>query len=481
MMKILIGHFVAESNANIPLKNEVSDFELAFGEECIRKMQVADVFYEAGIEIIPAIYADAGPSGVITKDAFNYIESCFVTAVKENFNEIDGIYLMLHGASEVEDIGAGDHHILKMIRKIVGEYFPIVVVSDPHGNLCKEYVESTTLIRSYRESPHIDHLATKIKVAGMLCDLLKKRQNISSIYRKLPLILGGEQSVSFDEPVKSINKYLDELEKDARILSASWHVGYIRHDTSVAGCGIVVVPATHEDKPWAEIVADKLVDYIWQKRHEFHYTGLTAEPDDALEMALRFNDKPVFITDSGDNTTSGATGWNTYILRQVINLDTISKKILFANICDPSTYKQLDSLPIGKSVHIRLGVNHDAMSRSIELNVVIKAKGQILGYMLNSPNERYGGCVTVTISGLSVDICIADTRQTMAENQQFIAAGLDWDSYDIIIVKQGYIFPELKEKAKLSIMSLTQGSTLQNTKKISFKRIMRPMYPIDNI
>ena len=59
--------------------------------------------------------------------------------------------------------------------------------------------------------------------------------------------------------------------------------------------------------------------------------------------------------------------------------------------------------------------------------------------------------------------------------------GLDWDAYDVIVVKQGYIFPELKEKAAFSVMSLTQGATPQDTRIIPFKQIMRPMYPIDKI
>ena len=42
-------------------------------------------------------------------------------------------------------------------------------------------------------------------------------------------------------------------------------------------------------------------------------------------------------------------------------------------------------------------------------------------------------------------------------------------------------FPDLKEKGKLCIMSLTDGATPQDTRIIPFKRIMRPMYPIDEI
>ena len=218
----------------------------------------------------------------------------------------------------MEGLGSGDHHILKKIRELTGPYLPIAVVCDPHGNLTQEYVEACTILRSYRESPHTDADETKRKVAQLLCDLLKKRQNIHAVYRKLPLILGGEQSVSADEPVRSINRYLDELEQDLRILSCSWHVGYLRHDCPEAGCGIVVVPASGKDQAYAETIADQLAEYVWQRRHEFHYTGLTAKPQEALRMALEFDGKPVFLTDSGDNVTSGASGWNTRVLRRCV-------------------------------------------------------------------------------------------------------------------------------------------------------------------
>ena len=480
-MKILVGEFITESNANIPQKCEISNYKMLFGDDCIQALHVADVFEQAGFELIPSVVADAGAAGVIKKDTFDYIESCFVRTVKEHIHEIDGMFLMLHGASEVEGIGSGDHHILAEIRKVVGPYLPIFVVCDPHGNLCKEYAEATTLIRSYRESPHTDSIATMRKVAAMLCDFMKDRQNIHSVYRKLPLILGGEQSVSGDEPVRSINEYMDKLEQDPHIRSVSWHVGYIRHDTPVAGCGIVVVPQTEADLPYAEEAADWLAVYVWNKRREFHYTGLTAAPDKALRMALEFEGKPAFITDSGDNVTSGATGWNTYILRQVLVEKELKKKILFANICDPIAYQKLAQLEIGAKACLHLGVNHDEMSHSVELDVTVKAKGTLRGYLHHPHDAVYGYSVAVSVDGLPLDINVASTRQTMCEEHQFVGAGLDWDAYDVIVVKQGYIFPELKEKAAFSVMSLTQGATPQDTRIIPFKQIMRPMYPIDKI
>ncbi|MEG1461584.1 MAG: M81 family metallopeptidase, partial [Anaerorhabdus sp.] len=111
-MKVLIGQFITESNANVPMKNEITSFDIAFGDDCIEKMLVKDIFEKENIEVIPSIYAVSGASGIIKKHTFDYIETCILNTVKEHLNELDGIYLMLHGASEVDEIGSGDHHII---------------------------------------------------------------------------------------------------------------------------------------------------------------------------------------------------------------------------------------------------------------------------------------------------------------------------------------------------------------------------------
>ena len=212
----------------------------------------------------PSVYANGFSGGVVTRNAFDYIENRLLNDIRANLGTLDGMFLHLHGASEVEDIGSGDHHILKEVRKLVGPYMPIVVACDPHGNLCKEYVDGTTVIRSYRESPHTDlcrHGQDLLPVSGRSVGAPPQHP---PAYRKLPLILGGEQSVSADEPVRSINQYMDEMEKDPRILSASWHVGYIRHDTDVAGCGVVVVPNSEADQDYAEQKVDELAAYVWE-------------------------------------------------------------------------------------------------------------------------------------------------------------------------------------------------------------------------
>ena len=481
-MKVLIGQFNTESNANVPYKSDITAYDIAFGDKCVQKMQVGQIFADAGIEVIPSIYAVAGAAGVIRRNAYDYIEACFVKTVREHLYEIDGIYLMLHGAGEVEGLGSAEHHVLAAIRKVTGPYLPIMVVCDPHGNLCQSYVEQTTLIRSYRESPHTDKIESWHWVAAQLCAFLKDRQNIHSVYRKLSLILGGEQSVSADEPVRSINRYMDELEQDPRIRSCSWHVGYIRHDTPVAGCGIVVVPQNTEDQAYAEEIADKLAAYVWERRHEFHYTGLTAQPEEALQMALEAPQGPAVITDSGDNTTSGATGWNTYALRQVLACADRKKSFLFASICDPQAYQKAASAAEGTTIELPLGVGKDTMSVPVNLKAAVGSRGDICKYHGDKIDCVVGQGVLLKVqTEPTLDILVTSTGYPIVVEQQLQALGIDWTDYDVTVLKQGYIFPHFKQKAGFYVMSLTDGATPQDTAHIPFKRIMRPMYPVDDI
>mgnify|MGYP000968751457 FL=1 len=414
------------------------------------------------------------------KGCFDYLEQRILGAIREHLADLDGIYLHLHGASFVEQIGSGEQHLLQQIRKLTGPYLPIAIACDPHGNLTQEYVENTTFIRSYREAPHIDIAETVQRTFQTLIDQIEHPQGGRPVYRKLPLILGGEQSVSTDEPVRSINQFMDQLEQDPRILSCSWHVGYLRHDCPEAGSGVVVIPVSLKDQAYAEETADHLAEYVWERHHEFHYTGLSVKPEEALRRALEFEGKPVFLTDSGDNTGSGAPGWNTELLRQTLALQP-QKRFLFANITDPQAYALVRDLPAGTTLTLDLGTNADPWSQSVSLPVQIQAKGELKGCMMHDRSATFGHSVLVSILDTPIDVNLADTNWGMCEEHQFASAGMDWDEYDIIVVKQGYIQPECKAKGKLCVMALTPGTTPQDTTSIPFKRIMRPMFPIDEI
>lgn len=84
------------------------------------------------------------------------------------------------------------------------------------------------------------------------------------VLRKLPIMVGGERSVSAMEPMKSINRMLDDAEEDPRVFSCSYHIGYIRHDDDKLGAAVVVVPNRPADRDYCEEVADRISSYAWR-------------------------------------------------------------------------------------------------------------------------------------------------------------------------------------------------------------------------
>ena len=480
-MQILVGKFTLEANEHVPMKCDLEDVAISYGAESLTHMQLGGVFDRPGVTVIPTICADAACSGVMRKRCFDHIEGTILEGVRTHLSSLDGIYLHLHGASYVEEIGSGEMHLLREIRRIIGPYLPVAVACDPHGNLTERYVHDCTYVRSYREAPHTDIAETVQRTCRELMHFVEDGVRVTPVYRKLPLILGGEQSVSTDEPVRTINEHMDQMERDPRILSASWHVGYLRHDCPEAGCGIVVIPSEPRFAPDAERAADELAKFVWDRRHEFHYTGTTAEPDAALEMALEAEGGPAFLTDSGDNVTSGAMGGNTIVLRQVLGITDLDRKVLFAAIHDDDVCHRLEGLAVGTVIHVSLGMEADSCSEPVELDVEVVSHGRQEGTHMYGEHGDYGPLTTVRVCGRPIWVTVTDNNHSFVEEHQLDACGVDWRDFDLIVVKQGYIHPELKAASSFSVMSLTDGATPQNTKLIKFKRILRPMFPLDDI
>lgn len=482
-MRILIGGFIAESNAYVDKKTEIQDFMITTGEACADVLYVKELAEELNVELVPALVADGRGGGPVTKEAFDYILSQFQKHVKMHAHDVDGMFFFFHGASYVEDLEgcSGDHALVREIRKIVGQYMPIACVDDPHGNVSQELADNLNILRTFRHSPHTDRAQAHQTVFRCLVDLVSNRRIIHPSYIKVPILLGGERSVSTDEPLVSINKLLDEIEADPRILCCSYHIGYLRHDCDKCGAAICVVPYMPEDKEYADQKAQEIYDFVWARHKEFHFTGYADEPDAALEAMMNVEGGQVFLTDSGDNVTAGANGLNTYVLNQILELkDYKDKNILIAGINDKALFETfLQFKEIGDHVEFDIGVNKNELSKPTHVSGTVVSFGNLHHHYHAA--ATVGKCCTVKLDNIPVTLVVETFPVSFAEKAQYDHANLDIDAYNFIVVKQGYLYPELKARAKHFVMSLTDGVTLQRTERLTYKQVMRPIYPLDNI
>ncbi|MDD2955047.1 MAG: M81 family metallopeptidase [Oscillospiraceae bacterium] len=476
-MKVLTCSFTHESNMFTPELSDLDSFDLFYVDEMLEKSFVKDIFEEEGIELIPTIYAYGGARGYVKREAFDYIAKCILDGVREHKDELDGMFLFLHGASHIVDLpgDSGEPYILEEIRKIVGWEMPIAVAMDPHGNVNPRYTELANIVRCYRESPHTDSTETKRHVARLLIRMIKNKGKTHPVYARVPILVGGERCVSFEEPLNLINKKLDEAEKIPGIMSTSYHVGFAWADSPMCCAGVMVVPEEESGREMAQKVADDLADFAFSKRFDFHFTGNAMEMERAMDEAIAYPKGPVFLSDAGDNTTAGAIGVNTVVLRQLLSRDLKGKRALIATIYDRKACAALAQGQVGETAELDVGAGIDQNSAPVHLKGVIQAKGRVHSYMAGV--ENLGDVVTLRVGG--VDVAVADNCKSFAIRHQFEGAGLEMEDYDIIVVKQGYLFPELKKAAAWSVMSLTPGPTDQLTENFDYKTIHRPMFPVD--
>jgi len=79
----------------------------------------------------------------------------------------------------------------------------------------------------------------------------------------------------------------------------------------------------------------------------------------------------------------------------------------------------------------------------------------------------------------SVSVIITKKRKPYHREGDFTRLGLNPRDTDIVVVKIGYLVPELYDMRADWIMALTPGGVDQDLERLEFNRIKRPMFPFD--
>lgn len=478
-MKVLVGALYHESNTFNPNLTTINDFTYYEGKSMLNKVASTEVFLEAGVEVIPSIYSFCQPSGIVTYKAYRFFADKILNVIQKEKQQLDGIWLHLHGAMVVEDIGSCEKQLLKEIREIVGYKIPISLTLDIHANNHIDLGKYVNIIRSYRTVPHVDQEETEKLTAKYLLNYIKNKNRTYPVIKKIPLIISGETALDNREPLKSIFRKLEEIENINGILTASFFVGFSWADTVNTGSSIVVVPESEKVISLAEQVANELSNFVLNKKNEFKFASLALMPNEAIEKAIELNKKPIFISDSGDNTTGGAIGTGTIILQELLKYkDITTKRFCIAAIFDDEAFEMCSKFNVGEQVEVTIGKNISDIDKRINVKGILKSKGSLMGF-LGFTNEKVGDVCTVSTG--NIDIVIANKPYSFISLNHFKEAKLDINSYDVIVVKQGYLFSELQSIAASHILALSPGATYQVIGELKYKNIPRPIFPLDAI
>lgn len=468
-MKIVIGSIQCEGNSLTPVKTSFEDFDYAKGEAMYEKVKVVDFFKEAGCEIIPTIYAHALPGGPVVKKDFLRLVNELTEAIPNK--DIDGIWLYLHGAMCVEEIGSGDTYLVKMIREKVGYNVPISLAMDFHADNTDEIVNMANCITAFRTAPHRDHKETQIRAAKLLLKCIEKKILPKPQIARENVVICGDAVQTDLEPLKGIMEMAHKCEEEIPgMLSVQVFNGQPWIDEPYMGPSVV---ATHEsDVNIAMKCAREIADKFYEARHKFKFLVEVEEPLNALKLAMTDSKRQVFISDSGDNTTAGATGDNAYMLNRIIS--TGAKNVLIAGITDSNACDKCYSANIGDTVHLKVGGSLDKNSESSEICGKLIHKGDIISYTGGNAGE------SATLDCGYYTVVITKNRASLCRPDIFESINLDYKKFQIVVVKLGYLFPELAKEAQRSILAFTPGSSTERLEDMNMKNIRRPMFPLDD-
>ena len=80
---------------------------------------------------------------------------------------------------------------------------------------------------------------------------------------------------------------------------------------------------------------------------------------------------------------------------------------------------------------------------------------------------------------LIYSVIVTEKRTAYHYERNFTDLGLNPRETDILVVKIGYLVPELYDMRADWLMALTPGGVDQDLLRLPYKRINRPMYPLD--
>ena len=85
----------------------------------------------------------------------------------------------------------------------------------------------------------------------------------------------------------------------------------------------------------------------------------------------------------------------------------------------------------------------------------------------------------VLVDVCGVDVVVTSKHVGCYDPEMMRALGVCPERCKVIVVKLGYLEPEIRAIARRSIMVLTDGSTNEIFTRLPYRNLQRPIYPLD--
>lgn len=473
-MRIAIGGIQHETNTFTRLTTPLSDFLMAEGEAMLdippavqdTSMQgIIEVCKEQGIEVVPTLFAQALPSGIIEREAYDVMKQGILQRLASG-DGFDAVVLALHGSMYVDGIGDAEGDLLASIRRLVPQETPIVCALDLHATMTEQMVNNANAFVGYRTAPHVDKVETGRRACQLAVWAVREGVQLKTEWVSIPMLISGEQSETRVPPASELISQLVHMPGSGKVISSSIFFGFPWADVPYSCVSTLAVTAK-ADAAFGLEEARRLAQQIWDRRYEFVFTTETHDLGKCLDIAEAEDSKPIIIADSGDNPTAGASEDLTNVLAELLKRST--KNVLVAVIADKDSYARCLEAGRGSYIDLELGRVNPTEEKPESLSVC--------AYV-----ERIGLGKGIPAAVLKIDDIrvIVTAERTDVYDPKFLAdLELNPLDFKVIIVKSGYLSPEYQALTRRPMLALTPGDTNLLLEELPYRQVRRPIFPLD--
>ncbi|WP_372946921.1 M81 family metallopeptidase [Mariniphaga sp.] len=472
--RVAICGLAIESSTFSPAVTHTEAFRIRRGDEIFSYYPFLDENSEnrKRAEWFPALRGHAIPGGIVTRAAYDSLVNETLALLKENL-PYDGIFFDIHGAMSVVGLDDPEGDFIAKIREVVGKEPVISTSMDLHGNVTERLAHHTDLITCYRLAPHEDALESKQRALENLLDRLEsgKGKPKYKAWIPLPILLPGEKTSTRIEPGKSLYAKVPGVADQDGVIDAGIWIGYAWADEP-RNRGVVMV--TGDDREKVTKGAEYLAQSFWDVRNEFEFVAPVAPLDESLDMAIASEKRPFIISDMGDNPTAGGAGDVTWTLQQILSRPEFKTEngpsLIYASLPGPDLVEKAVAAGVGNKAEGFAGaIVDDRYSPPIQLS------GKVLAIDTEDPTAE----IAVVVQVGSVKVIVTKKRKPYHYEKDFTRLGLNPRETDIVVVKIGYLVPELYDMRADWIMAQTPGGVDQDLDRLGHKRVVRPIFPLD--
>lgn len=474
-LRIALAGIHIESSTFSPHATRAEDFHVTRGTDLLARydwLAGPGAPWAQDIEWVPLVHARALPGGPVDPHAYNNWRAEIVAGLHDQ-GPFDAVLLDIHGAMSVQGRTDAEGDLAEAVRQAIGPEPLVGAAMDLHGNISLAFFAACDLMTCYRTAPHIDVWETRKRAARTLVESVRSGMRPHKALVHVPVLLPGEKTSTRDEPARSLYARVPEVEARPGVLDASIWVGFAWADEPRSRASVVVTGVD------AEAVREGALDLarsFWEVRDQFSFVAPTGTMDECLVTAVAAAGKagqtPFFISDSGDNPGAGGADDVTYALSRLVACEpVISGQVhaVHASIVDPEAVETLHQAGIGELITLSVGGRVDG-----------RAPGPLTleGTVAALADDPQGGRSAVLRCG-GLQVVLTSRRTQYATLDRYRRLGIDVGAQDIVVVKIGYLEPELHEAARGWRLALTPGGVDQDIERLPYRALVRPVYPLD--